>query len=174
LDRAGKRLAVGFSGPALVRAMDAMVDLLYVRVVAFERTMISSSLGSSKGSGISSYPRAVIGEGGVRPVTQRSARFQNLEVFLQLRSGLGRSKRDRDGRVLEDETVPVGRAGDGESGRILRRRAQERPPAERGVGDDRYPKRPRHRKYLSFGATVGRIVADHKHVEVPALRHARR
>ena len=60
---------------------------------------------------MSSDPLAVTGEQGVVIVPKRPGRVEYTEVFFQFRLRPGRGERDRDGRVLENEAVPVRGAG---------------------------------------------------------------
>ena len=119
-------------------------------------------------------PLTVFSQGSVRLIRERPFIFENPEVLIEFRSRLWRGERHGDRRLLEDEPVPVRGSGDRERGWVVRRRTQESPPPESGVGDDRQPERLCDREYVPLGTAVGGVVSDHDGIEEPALRHPRR
>src|SRR5262245_10125786 len=90
---------------------------------------------SLEGTGVPLNPRAMLGEGRKLFPTEWPGRVEYAQVIVEFRSRLGRRERDRDCWVLEYEAVPLRRARDRESRRVVGRRLQQRAPAQRGVGD---------------------------------------
>ena len=133
----------------------------------------SSNFRSAKASRMPPNSLAVCREGRVFLALERPPCSEDAEVFVQFFPRLRGTDRDGNGGMLEDELVPRRRAGNRESGCVVRRRTQKSSPAQRRVSDDRQPKRLGDWKYVPLGTTMCGVVADHDRVEESALGHLR-